>query len=77
MFLHYSQDSKFHEAIPCGNCGKLIEPGSNVGVSYGNNRTEIVLFHAEEANCIPIGNFFDGFWGKDGTISFYDKVEKC
>jgi len=77
MFVNYLKDKKYLEAIPCGNCGKLIRPDSNVGVSYGRNRQEIVLFHALEADCIPAGNFFDGFWSEKGTITFYDKVEKC
>ena len=77
MCIQYHQDSRYLEALPCGNCGKLIFPGRNIGVSYGKNRHEIIIFHTLEPDCIPIGNFFDGFWGEDGTITFYDKVEKC
>ena len=76
MFYKFSKEIRFLKPLRCGNCGELIYPGSSVGISYGRNKDEIVIFHVN-FNCLPAGNYYDGFWRKDGIISFYDKVEKC
>ncbi len=77
MFLAYKPERRYLEPQPCGNCGELLYPGHSVAVSWGRDKSEIILFHAESAACIPAGNTYDGYWSKEGEIRFHSAVEKC
>jgi hypothetical protein len=61
-------------STPCGNCGELIPPYSQVGVLKGDNG-EKCLVHMN-TSCATVGSAFHGFWGK-GKLREFIEIEAC
>ncbi len=59
----------------CDNCGGLIPPGTQVGVTPTSDGG-VRLFHTT-FDCSPAGNTFYGVWGDGKLASSFNKVEQC
>lgn len=58
----------------CANCGKSIEPNSQVSVIDSPNGA--LICHSSYF-CSPAGNSRYGFWGDGKLVSVFDDVEQC
>jgi len=60
--------------VECGNCGKPIEPNSQVSVMESGGGT--VICHSSYF-CSPAGSARYGYWGEGKLESVFRKIEQC
>jgi len=60
--------------VECGNCGKPIEPNSQVSVIETGEGT--IICHSSYF-CSPAGSARYGYWGKGKLESVFGDIEQC